>query len=134
MTQKTDKKRSVRRTPLALSLKLVGYLTGPTSTTGRAFIWCEKGMTRGLTKLANSPLYLRLAGGMMRSGFHRRTATNRLMEEMLHAMRCPSLSDVESLEQRLARVLDKLEALETQLEYATTTPTALKGAVQGRAS
>ncbi len=116
---KTAREGATRRTPLALTLKAIGYLTGPKSMTGKAFQWWEKRSSQALGRLALNPTYLRMAGAMMRQSFRTQAAYNKLLEDMVHSARMPALSDMELLEQRLARVLDKVEALETQLEYAT---------------
>ena len=115
----TQANKSPRRTPLALTLKAVGYLTGPSSVTGKTYLWWEEQSTRALGWLALNPTYLRLSGAMMRQGFRRRAMINGMIEDALHRARMPALSDMEALERRLARVLDKVEALEHQLEYAT---------------
>ncbi len=115
----TAREGATRRTPLALTLKAIGYLTGPKSMTGKAFQWCERRGSKALERLAVNPTYLRMAGGMMRQSFRTQAAYTKFLEDMVHSARMPALSDVEQLEQRLARVLDKVEALESQLEFAT---------------
>jgi len=122
MTRQQPADPSPRRTPLARTLKYIGYLTGPRSTSGKAFLWWEKKASKAFEGLAMSPTYLRLSGALMRQGFRQRIAINAAMEELLHAFRLPARSDIEVLEQRLARLLDKVEGLESQLEYTLEDP------------
>lgn len=101
---------------LARGLKLLGQLTHPQTRTGKVFTRAEQGLTKVLARLAESPTYLRVSGGLMRQGFNARIRRRGLVERTLRTLRLPTPSEVEDLRDQLRRVNDQVEALGTQLE------------------
>ncbi len=101
---------------LARGLKLLGHLTHPQTRTGKVFTRAEQGLTQVLAKMAESPTYLRVSGGLMRQGFNARIRRRGLVERTLRTLRLPTPSEVEDLRDQLRRVNDQVEALGTQLE------------------
>jgi hypothetical protein len=101
---------------LARGLKLLGHLTHPQTRTGKVFTRAEQGLTRVLAKVAESPTYLRVSGGLMRQGFNARIRRRGLVERTLRTLRLPTPSEVEDLRDQLRRVNDQVEALGIQLE------------------
>ncbi|MCY1019073.1 hypothetical protein [Pyxidicoccus sp. MSG2] len=101
---------------LARGLKLLGQLTHPQTRTGKVFTRAEQGLTQVLARLAESPTYLRVSGGLMRQGFNARIRRRGLVERTLHTLHLPTPSEVEDLRDQLRRVNDQVEALGTQLE------------------
>ncbi|WP_241758959.1 hypothetical protein [Pyxidicoccus parkwayensis] len=101
---------------LARGLKLLGHLTHPQTRTGKAFTRAEQGLTKVLARLAESPTYLKVSGGLMRQGFNVRIRRRGLMERTLRTLHLPTPSEVEDLRDQLRRVNDQVEALGTQLE------------------
>jgi hypothetical protein len=102
---------------LARALKTVGRLTHPETRSGRAFTRAERGLTRVASRLAQSPTFLRLSGGLMRRGLTLRVRRARMLEKTLRSLRMPTLSEVEGLRDQLRRVNDQVEALGSQLEH-----------------
>lgn len=101
---------------LARGLKLLGHLTHPQTRTGKVFTRAEQGLTRVLARLAESPTYLKVSGGLMRQGFNARIRRRGLMERTLRTLHLPTPSEVEDLRDQLRRMNDQVEALGTQLE------------------
>ncbi len=103
---------------LTRGLKLVGHLTSPETRTGRAFGKAERSLTQVAAKLAESPTWLRLSGGVMRRGFNLRIRRRSLQERVLQALRMPAASDVETMREQVRRLSQQVEALGAQLEMA----------------
>ncbi|MCP3059151.1 hypothetical protein LXT21_10245 [Myxococcus sp. K38C18041901] len=101
---------------LARSLKLLGHLTHPETRTGKVFTRAEQGLTRALSRVAESPTYLRASGTVMRQGLNARIRRNGFVEGALRTLRLPTTSEVENLRDQLRRVNDQVEALGSQLE------------------
>lgn len=102
---------------LARALKTVGRLTHPETRSGRAFTRAEKGLTRVASRLAESPTFLRLSGGLMRQGLTLRVRRAQMLEKTLRSLRVPTHSEVDGLREQLRRVNDQVEALGSQLEH-----------------
>jgi hypothetical protein len=101
---------------LARTLKLVGHLTSPETRSGRVFTRAERSLTRVAARLAESPLWLRVSGGLMRRGFSLRIRRASMMEKTLHTLRVPTSSEVDAMRAQLRRMGDQVEALGSQLE------------------
>ncbi|HVG63767.1 MAG TPA: hypothetical protein VNA24_34705 [Hyalangium sp.] len=101
---------------LARGLKLVGRLTSPETRTGKVFSKAERGLTKVSAKLNESPTWLRISGGLMRSGLNLRIRRQALQEKALQALRLPAVSDVESMRDQVRRLNQQVEALGSQLE------------------
>ena len=109
-----------RRPPpglLARALKTVGRLTSPETRSGKVFARAEQGLTRVAARLAESPTFVRVSGGLMRRGFTLQVRRTSLLEKTLHSLRVPTSSEVESLRDQLRRMGDQVEALGSQLEH-----------------
>jgi hypothetical protein len=105
-----------RKRPITRVLKAIGYLTDPATKPGKVFAWWEKGMTGVMGKLAQNDLYLNVAGKMMERTFQMHGQSIRAMEEMLHAMRLPTTSDVTDLREQVHHLNDQVEAMSAQIE------------------
>ncbi|QRN95081.1 hypothetical protein JRI60_39285 [Archangium violaceum] len=108
-----------RPTPgmLARALKTVGRLTSSETRSGKVFAKAEQGLTQVAARLAESPTFLRLSGGLMRRGFSLQIRRTSVMEKTLHSLRVPTASEVEVLRDQLRRMGDQVEALGSQLEH-----------------
>jgi hypothetical protein len=108
-----------RPTPglLARALKKVGHLTSPETRSGKVFAKAERGLTQVAARLAESPTFLRVSGGLMRRGFTLQIRRTSVMEKTLHSLRVPTASEVETLRDQLRRMGDQVEALGSQLEH-----------------
>jgi TolA-binding protein len=102
---------------LARALKKVGHLTSPETRSGKVFAKAERGLTRVAARLAESPTFLRVSGGLMRRGFTLQIRRTSVMEKTLHSLRVPTSSEVETLRDQLRRMNDQVEALGSQLEH-----------------
>jgi hypothetical protein len=102
---------------LARALKTVGRLTSTETRSGKVFAKAEQGLTRVAARLAESPTFLRLSGGLMRRGFTLQIRRASVMEKTLHSLRVPTASEVEVLRDQLRRMGDQVEALGSQLEH-----------------
>ncbi|WP_063934693.1 hypothetical protein [Archangium violaceum] len=102
---------------LARALKKVGQLTSPETRSGKVFTKAERGLTQVAARLAESPTFLRVSGGLMRRGFTLQIHRTSLMEKTLHSLRVPTSSEVDSLRDQLRRMGDQVEALGSQLEH-----------------
>lgn len=114
---------------LARALKTVGRLTSPQTPSGRVFTKAEQGLTRVAARLAESPTFVRVSGGLMRRRFTLQVRRASLLEKTLHSLRVPTASEVEALRDQLRRMGDQVEALGSQLEHVVEllerqTPTA----------
>jgi len=102
---------------LARALKKVGHLTSPETRSGKVFAKAEQGLTQVAARLAQSPTFLRVSGGLMRRGFTLQIRRTSVMEKTLHSLRVPTASEVETLRDQLRRMNDQVEALGSQLEH-----------------
>ncbi len=102
---------------LARALKTVGRLTSPETRSGKVFTKAERGLTQVAARLAESPTFLRVSGGLMRGGFTLQIRRTSLLEKTLHTLRVPSTSEVEALREQLRRMGNQVEALGSQLEH-----------------
>jgi hypothetical protein len=102
---------------LARAMKTVGRLTSQETRSGKVFAKAEQGLTRVAARLAESPTFLRLSGGLMRQGFTFQIRRTSLLEKTLRTLRVPTASEVEVLRDQMRRVGDQVEALGTQLEH-----------------
>lgn len=102
---------------LARALKTLGRLTSPETRSGKVFTRAEKGLTHVASRLAESPTFLRLSGGLMRRGFTLQIRRTSLMESTLHTLRVPTSSEVDALRDQLRRMGNQVEALGSQLEH-----------------
>ena len=102
---------------LARALKTVGRLTHPQTRSGRVFTRAEQGLTRVAARLAGSPTFVRVSGGLMRRRFTLRVRRTSLLERTLHSLRVPTSSEVDALRDQLRRMGDQMEALGSQLEH-----------------
>jgi hypothetical protein len=102
---------------LARALKTLGRLTSPETRSGKVFTQAERGLTRVASRLAESPTFLRLSGGLMRRGFTLQIRRTSLMESTLHTLRVPTSSEVDALRDQLRRMGNQVEALGSQLEH-----------------
>ncbi|WNG39227.1 hypothetical protein F0U61_40320 [Archangium violaceum] len=102
---------------LARALKKVGQLTSPETRSGQVFAKAERGLTQVAARLAESPTFLRVSGGLMRRGFTEQIRRTSMMEKTLHSLRVPTASEVEALRDQLRRMGDQVEALGSQLEH-----------------
>jgi TolA-binding protein len=98
-------------------LKKVGHLTSPETRSGKVFAKAERGLTQVAARLAESPTFLRVSGGLMRRGFTLQIRRTSMMEKTLHSLRVPTSSEVETLRDQLRRMNDQVEALGSQLEH-----------------
>lgn len=105
-----------RKNKVARVLKAIGHLTNPTTTTGKAIAWWEKGVTGAMDKLARNDLYLNAVGRMMEQGFVAQAQSIRAMEDWLRLFRLPTASDVISLREQVSHLNDQVEAMSAQLE------------------
>ncbi len=111
-----DPKTDVKPQLLTRAVKTVGWLLGPTTTTGKAFGFVEKNLTRIIDRVGRSETYLDMAGRAMSKRFQSRVKRNSMQENVLHALRLPTSSDVASLRRDVRSLHDQMEALTTQLE------------------
>ncbi|ATB31664.1 hypothetical protein [Melittangium boletus] len=102
---------------LARALKTVGRLTHPETRSGKVFTKAERGLTRVASRLAESPTFLRLSGGLMRRGLTLQVRRTSMMEKTLRSLRVPTASEVDGLRDQLRRMGDQVEALGSQLEH-----------------
>ncbi|QRK08735.1 hypothetical protein JQX13_00665 [Archangium violaceum] len=102
---------------LARALKKVGQLTSPETRSGQVFAKAERGLTQVAARLAESPTFLRVSGGLMRRGFTQQIRRTSMMEKTLHSLRVPTASEVDALRDQLRRMGDQVEALGSQLEH-----------------
>jgi hypothetical protein len=102
---------------LARALKTVGRLTSPETRSGQVFSKAERGLTRVASRLAESPTFLRVSGGLMRRGFTLQIRRTSLLESTLHSLRVPTSSEVDALRDQLRRMGHQVEALGSQLEH-----------------
>lgn len=101
---------------LTRAVKTIGRLLGPTTTSGRAFGVVEKNLTRVIDRIGQSETYLDMAGRAMSKSFQNRVRTNSMQENLLHALRLPTSTEVAKLQRDVRSLHDQMEALTTQLE------------------
>jgi hypothetical protein len=102
---------------LARALKTVGRLTSPETRSGKVFAKAERGLTHVASRLAESPTFLRVSGGLMRRGFTLQIRRASLLETTLHTLRVPTATEVDALRDQLRRMGNQVEALGSQLEH-----------------
>jgi hypothetical protein len=105
-----------RRSAIAKVMKAIGYVTDPKTTPGKAFAWWEKGVTSAMGKLAQNDVYLNVVGKMMEQTFRTHAHSVRAMEDMLHHLRMPTVTDVVDLREQVHHLNDQVEAMSAQLE------------------
>jgi len=101
---------------LARTLKLVGHLTSPETRSGKVFERAERGLTKVAARLAESPTWLRVSGGLMRRGFTLQIRRTQVVETALHTLHVPTSTEVDAMRDQLRRMGDQVEALGSQLE------------------
>jgi len=101
---------------LTRAVKSVGRLLGPTTKTGRAFGVVEKNLTQVIDRLGQSDAYLDLVGRTLSKRFQSRVKSNTARENLLHALRLPTSSEVSNLRRDVRSLHDQMEALTAQLE------------------
>jgi hypothetical protein len=111
-----DPKTDVKPQLLTRAVKTVGRLLGPTTTTGKAFGFVEKSLTRVIDRVGQSETYLDMAGRALSKRFQSRVRKNSLHENVIHALRLPTFTDVANLRRDVRSLHDQMEALTTQLE------------------
>jgi hypothetical protein len=111
-----DSNSDVKPKLLTRAVKTVGRLLGPTTTTGKAFGFVEKNLTRVIDRVGQSETYLDRVGQAMSKNFQSRVRTNSMQENLLSALRLPTSSEVANLRRDVRSLHDQMEALTTQLE------------------
>ncbi|MCA9693816.1 MAG: hypothetical protein R3A51_13290 [Nannocystaceae bacterium] len=111
-----NEQRRPRRSPIALTLKAIGYLTDPKSPPGKLFNAWERAATGLMERLGRDERYLRVVGAAMNEGFRQHARAREELTRWVHAFGLPAQADVDRVEQQLARARGQLEALEAQLE------------------
>jgi hypothetical protein len=101
---------------LTRAVKSVGRLLGPTTKTGKAFGVVEKNLTQAIDRLGQSETYLDLVGKTLSKRFQSRVKNNTMRENVLHALRLPTSSEVAKLRRDVRSLHDQMEALTAQLE------------------
>lgn len=111
-----DPKTDAKPQLLTRAVKTVGRLLGPTTTTGKAFGFVEKNLTQVIDRVGQSETYLDMAGRALSKRFQSRVRKNSLHENVVHALRLPTSTDVANLRRDVRSLHDQMEALTTQLE------------------
>lgn len=101
---------------LTRAVKSVGRLLGPTTKSGQIFGVVEKNLTQVIDRLGQSDTYLDLVGRTLSKRFQSRVKSNTARENLLHALRLPTSSEVANLRRDVRSLHDQMEALTTQLE------------------
>jgi hypothetical protein len=101
---------------LTRTVKAIGRLLGPTTTTGKAFGFVEKNLTQVIDRVGQSETYLNMTGHAMSKKFQSRVRKNSMQENLLHALRLPTSTEVAHLRHDVRSLHDQMEALTTQLE------------------
>ena len=101
---------------LARGLKLLGQLTSPETESGKVFTRAEQRLTELSAKLAESPTWLRISGGLMGRVMEGRIRRQAAVERVVRTLRLPPASVVEALREQVRRMQDQVEALGTQVE------------------
>lgn len=112
----TDSQSREKPKLLTRAVKSVGRLLGPTTKTGQVFGVVEKNVTQVIDRLGQSDTYLDLVGRTLSKRFQSRVKTNTARENLLHALRLPTSSEVANLRRDVRSLHDQMEALTTQLE------------------
>jgi len=97
-------------------VKGIGYYLGPETQTGKAFVYVEKGMTKAFDRLGKSDLFLDMVGRGLNRSLRARKMYVQNQEDLLHAFRLPTVSDVDDLRADVRALNDQLEAVSSQLE------------------
>ncbi len=111
-----DPKSDAKPQLLTRAVKTVGRLLGPTTRTGKAFGFVEKNLTRVIDSVGQSETYLDMAGRSLSKRFQSRVKKNSTQENILHALRLPTSTEVANLRRDVRSLHDQMEALTTQLE------------------
>ena len=111
-----DSNSSVKPKLLTRAVKTVGILLGPSTPTGRAFGVVEKNLTLIIDKIGQSDPNLDHVGRRLSKKFQSRVRRNSLQENVLHALRLPTSTEVAKLRHDVRSLHDQMEALTTQLE------------------
>lgn len=101
---------------LTRAVKSVGRLLGPTTSTGKAFGVFEKKLTSVIDRVGQSETYLDVVGRALSKSFQSRVRSNSMKENVLHALRLPTSTEVANLRRDVRTLHDQMEALTTQLE------------------
>jgi hypothetical protein len=97
-------------------VKGVGRWLGPDTRTGKVFVAVEKGATKAFDRLGRSDLYLDIVGRALNRGLRARAMYVSYQEDMLHAMRLPSVTEMDELREQVRGIHDQMEAMSSQLE------------------
>jgi hypothetical protein len=97
-------------------VKGIGHWLGPETPTGKVFVAVEKGATKAFDRVGRSDLYLNLVGRMLNSGLRARAMYVSWQEDMLHAMRLPTATEMDDLREQMREMHDQMEAVSSQLE------------------
>ena len=111
-----DPKTDVKPKLLTRAVKTVGWLLGPTTTSGKVFGFVEKNLTRVIDRVGRSDTYLDMTGRAMSKNFQSRVRKKSRQENILHALRLPTSTEVANLRRDVRSLHDQMEALTTQLE------------------
>lgn len=101
---------------LTRAVKGVGRLLGPATTTGKAFGFVEKNLTKVIDRIGQSETYLDRVGRSLSNEFKSRVRANSRKENLLHTLRLPTSTEVANLRRDVRTLHDQMEALTTQLE------------------
>lgn len=116
-----DSNSSIKPKLLTRAVKTVGILLGPSTPTGRAFGVVEKNLTLIIDKIGQSDPYLDHVGRRLSKKFQSRVRRNSFQENVLHALRLPTSTEVAKLRHDVRSLHDQMEALTTQLEVVLET-------------
>lgn len=111
-----DPKTDAKPLLLTRAVKTIGRVLGPTTTSGKAFGFVEKNLSRVIDSVGQSETYLDMAGRALNRRFQSRVKRNSTQENILHALRLPTSTEVAHLHREVRSLHDQMEALTTQLE------------------
>ena len=97
-------------------VKGIGHYLGPETPTGKAFVALEKGLSKGFDRLGKSELFLDTVGGGLNRSLRARKLYVDYQENMLHAWRLPTVTEMDELRADVRDLRDQLEAVSSQLE------------------
>lgn len=117
---------------LTRAVKTVGRLLGPTTTTGKAFGVVEKNLTKVIDQIGQSDKFLDYVGRSMSKDFRARVRKNSLKENVLHALRLPTSTEVANLRKDVRGLHDQMEALTSQLEVVIESLDKKQAAAQSK--
>lgn len=101
---------------LTRTLKSIGQLTSPETTTGRAVSSAEERLSVAIDKVMSSRAYLKVTGALLRRGALIRSRRAALLEKALHTARMPTSTEVDAMRDQVRRLSDQVEAMGSQLE------------------